>query len=87
MLGAVADVGADSAPAAAVMALMVLGPTARALWNRGVIRKRNAKSRAKSALRMRARRWTFDETDNEDAGADAEDEKMASQEEERDAGV
>ena len=74
-LGAVAAMSkVDSAPPAAVAALMVMGATAGAvetpcvprvvtrsgLWkNWRVMRKRNATSGAKSVLRMRVRRWTL----------------------------
>ena len=52
----------------------------KAWWDWRVVRKRNTKSGAKSVLRVRARRWTL-----MSAGAAGED--MASQEEQRNAGV
>ena len=81
---------AHPAPAAAVMALMVMGTTARSAsrpCGTGGDTKEEREVEREVCAQDEGEAMDVDETDNEDTGADAEDEEMASWEEQRDAGV
>ena len=76
---------ADSAPVAAVMALMVIGTTAGAVARPCGTGEGGAKEEREVGAQDEGEAMDVDEIDNEDTGAGAEDEQMASQEEQRNA--